>query len=302
MIARFVSIFATCFICQHCFGLPEDPDEYSAWEVKALEDVRAQIAKPPEEAIPGLGLWLYKLNLPRNREKGTRPVFMAVREALLAIPDHATYYERRIKEAREEMVAENDVNIRGPLVVKYNNEQATGFAILGLLPSSESVRVLGEFLFDERDRVAPSPPGVPDNENARQYATGVNSNSVYALRAITGLPLVSKPVHRKPFSDGSYGDYPEDLQPWRLWYEQVRAGTRTFRFEGDPQEYSLTGPVVEAQSPSDVGAPKGSDLSLPHAQEAQTKAFPRSAILVVIGALGLCALGARRVIQARKLR
>ncbi len=45
--------------------------------------------------------------------------------------------------------------------------------------------------------------------------------------------------------------YNMNVEPWRLWYAQVKAGTRTFRFKDDPQEYNLDGPVqVAAVAPS----------------------------------------------------
>ena len=40
-----------------------------------------------------------------------------------------------------------------------------------------------------------------------------------------------------------------NLRIWREWYEEVKAGRRTFRFKGDPQEYTLDGPVAEARVP-----------------------------------------------------
>ncbi len=50
-----------------------------------------------------------------------------------------------------------------------------------------------------------------------------------AMLTFTKLPLVSKPV-------GTGGDAEHDLSSWRQWYEQVKAGKRTFRFVGDPTE------------------------------------------------------------------
>src|SRR5690606_26228155 len=52
------------------------------------------------------------------------------------------------------------------------------------------------------------------------------------------LPLTFKPVKRAGYT------FPyEYVYAWQNWYEQIKAGSRTFRFEGDPTEYDLNGPV-----------------------------------------------------------
>jgi hypothetical protein len=59
--------------------------------------------------------------------------------------------------------------------------------------------------------------------------------------------LVSPPV---PTRKSNFVIYDEDIEAWRLWYEQVKSGKRTFRFEGDPQEYNLAGPVAKTAEPA----------------------------------------------------
>src|SRR5437868_8741551 len=80
--------------------LPKDPTEYAAWEAKMLASIRAQANVPPEQAIPKLGSWVEQMSHERtpNWEKGDRPVFHAAQSALLAIPGHAEYYEKEIKD------------------------------------------------------------------------------------------------------------------------------------------------------------------------------------------------------------
>jgi hypothetical protein len=190
----------------------------------------------------------------------------------------------------------------GALIVECERITGQSFVVLSLLPSPEAVRVLGELLYDDNRSPQGLPKEVADAEDIKHFLAQSRSNSSFAVGALSELPLVSKPVHSRSSVSGLFMDRPEDLQPWRLWYEQVRAGTRNFRFEGDPQEYSLAGPVKEARTPPEARAPKASDLPPAPEQGDQPKEFSRSARLAVAGALALCAFAAWKAIQARKPR
>jgi hypothetical protein len=56
---------------------------------------------------------------------------------------------------------------------------------------------------------------------------------------LDSLPIVAKPMKAPP---QGY-DSPEETLPWRQWYQEIKDGRRTFRFEGDPTEYDLNGPA-----------------------------------------------------------
>jgi hypothetical protein len=92
-----------------------------------------------------------------------------------------------------------------------------------------------------------------------------------AARTLWSLPLTFKPTG-KVYT-------PEEMLTWRLWYEQVKAGNRTFRFEGDPQEYNLQGPVrVSATAPA-VGRPPRNQAPAPAAEEPPATRSPALAAL-----------------------
>ena len=40
-----------------------------------------------------------------------------------------------------------------------------------------------------------------------------------------------------------FEEYEPALASWRQWYEDIKSGRRTFRFEGDSTEYDLNGPA-----------------------------------------------------------
>lgn len=201
------------------------------------------------------------------------------RAELLAIRGHAEYYRDRILNARlqYETAPPDD---KGSRLCDLDNEQMYGFRTLSQLPSVETVRVLGEFLAD--DRGADSGPGPPPRKTGEGFPLE-HPNSSQAMTALHTLPLVTKPVANKHV-------YSADLEAYRKWYAQIKAGTRTFRFEGDPQEYDLQGPVstvklrriaenrlrdekravgvrtaAEAASAESVASPPGTTATLPAA-------------------------------------
>jgi hypothetical protein len=203
--------------------LPEDPVEYAAWEEAMLRSIRARAESSTVEDIPRLGQAVFQLAMPTNKEREGRPVFRAAQAALLAIPGHAEYYDRRVREALDKAKEAEGTEDQFVELFAFMDEARTMSAVLRHVPSPETVRVLGEFLFED---------WIINHETSDQFGPP----GLYAMRALHGLPFVSKPTN-------NYEAVSDDLETYRLWYEQIRAGTRTFRFEGDPVEYTLAGPL-----------------------------------------------------------
>jgi hypothetical protein len=203
-------------------SLPDDPSKYKSWEENALKTIDSLREVPRDEAIPRLGSFVFKLSKPAEMEHGDRPVYQAAKKMLITIPEYAIWYEKRIKE-----LTDRDISGLGD-----HRERYWCFEILSEIQSAESVRVLGELLFDGRD-----PWKSPEwGDGGRPYA-----NSFHAVRALHHLGIRNPPT-------GKYVDLPADVRTWQLWFEQVRAGTRTFSFEGSDTIYSLEGPVVATPS------------------------------------------------------
>ena len=154
------------------------------------------------------------------------------REKLVSIPGHAEYFGHKIRSDRELRKAGRGHEVDGGVLFDFET--------LAQLPSPETVRVLGSFLDDEEDRI----PDEVFRNNPSAHVAPIGANNLLAARALTRLGIVQPPLQMKP-EDMFY----DDIQPWRLWFAQVQAGTRTFRFEGNPQEYSLAGPVSGARDP-----------------------------------------------------
>jgi hypothetical protein len=242
-------IWATVTLSSHG-NLPDDPAEYAAWEATFLAAIKSQEDLPPERSIPQLGIWLLKLSTGMNVERGERPVFHAAQRALLAIPGHANYYQEKIESLRSEVLenaakptAEIEaIRAAGREVVDYNtyaNACGTAFPVLGLLPSSETVAVLGHYLNDPEGRDGKTLLG---DSRYRGDVYPYPANAEEAAAAIGKLGIENPPwVKPKSISEG---DTDREVNAWKDWWNEVKGGQRTYRFKGSSIEYGADGPVA----------------------------------------------------------
>jgi hypothetical protein len=189
-------------------------------------------------------------------------LYIRIQQLLVATPGHADFHARRIKDAQSAYEqAMNPSNhgkpesndLAGENQSKLLNVQTRSFQALGNMPSPETVRVLGEFLFDPWGLDPNAKPGQFENKEK----LGQVDHAGYAMRALARLPLETR-ANATPSEKTQYWN---DIDAWKLWFEQVKAGTRTFRFKGDPQNYSLAGPVSEAREPKTDRAPRTNEVS-----------------------------------------
>jgi hypothetical protein len=215
---------------------------------------------------------------------------------MVSIPGHAEYYAKRIKAQQAELedaLKGTSTDRTGIAKAKLLEEQMYGFATLKAMPSPETVRVLGEFLYD--------PWGLRPNLQQGEYPDldeeGITSHSWRALVALAALPLAHKPVQPRP---NRWVDYHQDIDAWKLWYEQVRAGTRTFRFVGDPREYNLHGPVASGVEPTVARQHRPADDAPPAVVEESPQPADRGPIIGLFVALLLLVAAAWRVFRSRR--
>ncbi len=215
---------------------------------------------------------------------------------LLAIPGHAEYYRDRLLKAQSEHKEDFTSTRAGPKFNNYTNEVADGMAILSQLPSPETVMVLGDLLFNEWV--------LPNSEN-RPPQDRYGPLSVRALRALSKLPLTSKPAKTTHDSHAA-----RDLSAWQLWYEQIKAGTRTFRFEGDPTEYDLNGPApksklvrIEREQKRNAKRSVVHKKTTPNsrAESAIAQISKPSSIAGILAACALCAAAVWYFLKGRKV-
>jgi len=168
----------------------------------------------------------------------------AGRAALLSVPR----YSERIVEFIQKQT-QNDIE------GNYSTIQWRGASMQALaqIRTPESLNALGTLLSDERDPW----------KDIRGWGDGGRPlpNSYLSMISLAKMKI------RNPPTD-AYPRFPEDIIPWQTWFDEVRSGKRAFSFEGDPQFYTLAGPVAQpgrskptimASSPAaGMGQPNGS--------------------------------------------
>lgn len=165
------------------------------------------------------------LGVGKNRQMTEKQneIYSRAQKLLVSIPGHAEFYDARIRSHLKSYREAKERNPSKMSGIKFANDTFFDFPILRHLPSPETVKVLGELLME--------------SEVFEMDQHDTTSLAAMALQQLHHLPLASKPVQ----SEHVFED--QDLETYQLWYSQIKAGNRTFRFEGDPNEYTLAGPV-----------------------------------------------------------
>ncbi|WP_367873904.1 hypothetical protein [Luteolibacter sp. Populi] len=209
-------------------------------------------------------------------------VHRQAKEALLAMPGHAGYFVEHVKSS--------GAKAKGGEIDRYDFDRIDLFETFRLLPSAEVVRALGEYLEDDADEPPPVQPW-------QDYST-TPANSLLAAGSL-GRLIDKPPLQKDPRMYGK-----SDIEPWKLWYAQVKAGTREFKFKGDDKTYRLTGeaprspdrPHIPHAEESPTPSPAGNASSAPertHTEPASSR-LPLIASLAVLAAAGVGLLISRR--------
>lgn len=293
-------ILIAAFACNAFGALPEIPRD--AEGAQAQKDMRMAVIEslrrdPAADTFDSLGKMVRQLADSSYRGTPEKSEFLQeARQFMLSIPGHAEYFANRIKSRQrilEDCLKGPSTDAIGTAQSKLLDEQMYGFATLKAMPSPETVRVLGEFLYD--------PWGLRPNLQPGEYPDldeeGITSHSSRALTALAALPLAHKPVQPRP---NRWVDYHQDIDAWKLWYEQVRAGTRTFRFIGDPQEYNLQGPVAAAIEPTPARPPRPTDVVPPTPVEVSPQSARRNTTIALSIALLLLVAAAWRAFRSQR--
>jgi hypothetical protein len=206
-----------------------DPAEETAAMHRGLEQLKI-LAESQGRFTQGqyfekLGLGVYKTSHNRiYRVPDRAAVHKRLQEKMISIPGHAEFYDKRIQGHLQRAKKFEGTDRQFGFATSLMDRAGPDFRILSLLPSPETVRVLGELLSEDWVILR---NGQPFNRRLAGFA----------MSSLHRMPFVSKPVQ------GDYVSDERDLETYRLWYAQIKAGNRTFRFEGDPNEYNLDGPV-----------------------------------------------------------
>ena len=182
-------------------------------------------------------------------------VFQQAQSFLTSKPGHAKYYQDQIEKtrdlAREHAKLPKEEQSRLMAAEKwvgpgtYDDVRDEAFINLGLLPSPETVAVLGHFVesaegLDHRDILGNIVRGADD-------VTPAAPNCGKAFLALAKLGIEHPPA-KVNYPDLGDLDWDIDrVNKWKDWWGEVKAGKRTYRFVGSDIEYGPDGPATKAQ-------------------------------------------------------
>lgn len=154
-------------------------------------------------------------------------VFSKAQSVIMGVRNHAEYFEREI-EAGIQGEFREAAGKGGVYPWRHH-----AFNLLRRVPTPQCVELLGRLLDDDRDPWVVVPAG--------EVSSGrPPPNSHFAARTLNQIGIVGVPLIEPLNTDR---DHEAARDQWKLWFAQVKAGNRTFRFKGDPREYNLDGPV-----------------------------------------------------------
>lgn len=187
-------------------------------------------------------------------------VYKEMQAVVVSIPGHAEYYRDQILQAQERYKTQGG----GEAWSDYREKIRNAFQILPHLSSPEGVCVLGELLSND---------WVPSGNETAPLSEKFVPLSVSATVTLPKLPILDKPF-KAPITNENVADAEA---AWEFWYEQIKSGKRTFRFEGDPTEYDLRGPApgqkianISRNQKRDDERKTGSDKQIYHAEGTTT--------------------------------
>jgi len=196
----------------------------AAWIAEKQAIIADSKSKPEKEAMESLAPIVRGLGREKHLADDARELYESARDALMSYPEYADYFAGEIRRLTDAEL--------GGTSTEHSSKRGWEAETLAKLPTPDSVRALGELLFDERDPFKGTPtdsPWVPTCFIAEDglFEMGIKNPPVLK----TQFPVLR-----------------EDLHKWQDWYQEVKSGKRTFSFEGDENIYSLSG-RVEAAAP-----------------------------------------------------
>ena len=226
LIPRLILIF-TVFLQLAVFA--EEEWRYE-WRDKALIRIESLDTDSNTEIILNVG----RLAALRGRDAKVSTLSAEVADAaiekLLSFPKLSTKFETEIRRLEEQERAYHEE--KKSHFANSGYDRGKVFRILEYLPSPQIVGLMGELLDD---------PVLPWNtRKPMPGAAPYGSNSELAARTLRALPILNPPVAREPRNPR---ERQEDIEQWRIWRDQIKAGMRTLRFEGDPRTYNFEGLV-----------------------------------------------------------
>ena len=154
-------------------------------------------------------------------DQNAKDLNLKLQRELINFPNHAKYFAEKIEKLRIPG-REGYSGCSDPRKRMWIFQDS-----LSHLPSPETIKILGNFLYDTRDT-----PTAREVRLATDYDL-IPTNDCLAADALGSIGLNKAPLDKKKYSER------QDVEIWKLWYEPVKAGTRKFSFVGQDVEYQF---------------------------------------------------------------
>lgn len=207
----------TLMLAVFWLSISAQADERSEWLAERRSWIEQAKTTPNPKSIENLSRIVRGVGA--NLDSGSpeaRDLYFEARRHLLSTPGHARHFAEELEKTRAKDRTKGRINYAKDLH-QYVAET------LVHLPSPETVGVLGKMLEDTRDAPPPDDP--------MRDMNGYTMNPHLAAVALSRMKIRNYPLgrHFQPVFD--------DFEPWLEWWKEVKAGRKTFSFEGQNVEY-----------------------------------------------------------------
>jgi len=229
---------------------------------------------PHEEQIKTLGNIVGPVGTNPIMDDEQRAVFEKARQLLLAIPGHAQYFADALEAERSKLKPGQTGGMYDTHRFSYLQET------LAHLPSPETIRVLGNYLADDRD----TPPPQPSD------CISAPENSFMASEVLVKIGLRNPPVSEI----GIYRDR-DNLAKHRAWWEKIKSGALAFSFVGRNVEYRFkpdgTWEATPIASPPNDGVKSPKTANTAQERISQQTPLPKATGTPLVGHLWAWIIG-----------
>lgn len=225
---KIILITITCVCHTFVSALPTEEPALQEYFTKFEEKISASHAKG-KEGLDALGQSLRYLGrgVDSSPDSRVQRCYYLAQDAIISIPGHAHYFTDQLEAMRPTREKSEYYRYRGWLF--YNT--------FPHIPSPEMIQVVGHYLDDFRDSDLPNLPPeqrtvLEDAKNPYEFERKT-PNAWYASYALSEIGLRDFPPMVSHHSKGSIDNW----RKARAWYQEVKAGQRTFSFKGKSVEY-----------------------------------------------------------------
>lgn len=288
-----------CFFSITC--LANDSAERKEWFAERQTWIERSVLHKDEQTIRDLSSILYGVGRNLGDASGeASDLYFKAQSILLSIPGHARYFEEKRREARAKCV-----NLA--LDTTYEQACLRMTETLRHLPSPETVQVLGRLLESNED--VPSEEQLKDYRRLERQQGAADWYTPHSI-GFTTLPYLGiRGIGETPKYIQTYATEPFTLL--RPWWEEVKAGKRTFSFKGQKVEYRfnpdgtwetlvMANPPDDGPAKPDVGARNRSEQKPQPPSTVETSSISKKRLWPwIVGAVAALLIASLRCITRR---